>query len=340
MQVLETAQALAASGRVSAFRAGIWKPRTRPGSFEGIGGTALDWLAAARAATGLPIMTEVANAQHVEACLKAGFDAVWIGARTTVNPFYVQEIAEALRGVDVPVWVKNPIHSDVGLWIGALERLDKVGIRHLAAVHRGFYADRPEPFRNDPKWELSFALRTRVPDVPIVCDPSHIAGKRNLVEQVAQTAMDLQLDGLMIEVHPTPEKALSDADQQLTPSALVSLLERLEMRNQLPADPQALTQLADLRGTLDELDSELVQLLQQRMETVASIGDLKAEHAMTVFQLDRFSHIFKARGEEAKNLGVHPGLIEELFQVVHKYSVQKQIEVRKDRTPEADSERS
>jgi chorismate mutase len=207
-------------------------------------------------------------------------------------------------------------------------------------VHRGFYADRPEPFRNDPKWELSFALRTRVPDVPIVCDPSHIAGKRNLVEQVAQTAMDLQLDGLMIEVHPTPEKALSDADQQLTPSALVSLLERLEMRNQLPADPQALTQLADLRGTLDELDSELVQLLQQRMETVASIGDLKAEHAMTVFQLDRFSHIFKARGEEAKNLGVHPGLIEELFQVVHKYSVQKQIEVRKDRTPEADSERS
>lgn len=327
-QVVETALALAASGRVVAFRAGVWKPRSRPGSFEGIGISALPWLVAAREASGLPVMTEVANAQHVEACLKAGLDALWIGARTTVNPFYVQEIAEALRGVNIPVWVKNPIHSDLGLWIGALERLDAVGIGFVAAVHRGFYADRPEPFRNEPKWELSFALRSRVPDVPIVCDPSHIAGKRSLVEQVARTALDLQLDGLMVESHTNPDKALSDAAQQLTPDALNALLEGLDVRRGTPEDAEALRVLSELRSTLDGLDSELVHLLQARMDLVAAIGHLKAKHGMTVFQLDRFRHIFQARGEEAAALGVHPSLIDELFQVVHKYSVQKQIEVR------------
>lgn len=327
-QVVETARQLAESGRVSAFRAGVWKPRTRPGSFEGIGSSALPWLIAAREASGLPVMTEVANAQHVEACLRAGMDAVWIGARTTVNPFFVQEIADALRGVNIPVWVKNPIHSDVGLWIGALERLDAAGVQQVAAVHRGFYADRPEPFRNEPKWELSFALRSRVPEVPIVCDPSHIAGKRALVEQVARTALDLQLDGLMVECHPNPDKALSDAAQQLTPAALTQLLEGLEMQRNLPLDPDALRVLTDLRTSLDGLDSELVHLLQARMDLVAAIGMLKAKHGMTVFQLDRFQHIFEARGTEAAALGVHPALIDELFQVVHKYSVQKQIEVR------------
>ncbi|MFZ9190909.1 MAG: 3-deoxy-7-phosphoheptulonate synthase, partial [Schleiferiaceae bacterium] len=199
-QVLETARALKADGRTQLFRAGVWKPRTRPGAFEGAGYNALEWLQIMRAEVGLPFVVEVGNPQHVERALAAGADAVWIGARTTVNPFYVQEIAEALKGSAVPVLVKNPIHADVGLWLGALERLDKMGLSDLAAVHRGFFATHPEPYRNDPRWELSFELRRLAPDLPIFCDPSHIAGQRDLVESVAQIAMDLALDGLMIEI--------------------------------------------------------------------------------------------------------------------------------------------
>jgi chorismate mutase len=323
MQVLETAQALAASGRVSAFRAGIWKPRTRPGSFEGIGGTALDWLVAARAATGLPIMTEVANAQHVEACLKAGLDAVWIGARTTVNPFYVQEIAEALRGVDLPVWVKNPIHSDVGLWIGALERLDKVGIRHLAAVHRGFYADRPEPFRNDPKWELSFALRTRGPDVPIVCDPSHIAGTREKLGLVAQQALDLGLSGLMVEVHPDPEHARSDAEQQLTPGQFTELMDGLIFRQAKPT-PDMQDCLEEWRDLIDQLDEEIAQKLGSRMDIAERIGDHKRTNQVAILQPERWERIMQRQLRLAGHLGLSPAFVQELMDAIHRESIRRQ----------------
>ena len=330
-QTVETAQKLAALGSVDAFRAGVWKPRTRPGSFEGVGANALPWLIAAREASGLPIVTEVANAQHVEACLKAGVDAVWIGARTTVNPFYVQEIADALRGVSLPVLVKNPIHPDVGLWIGALERIEKAGISQLSAVHRGFFAYRSEPFRNEPKWELAFELRNRAPHVPIVCDPSHIAGQRDLVQQVAQFAMDMQFDGLMVEVHPSPERAKSDADQQMTPSALGKMLSSLRLGSQEPhVSAEENEFLINGRTLLDVLDSEIVEILKKRMAVVDALGEWKAQKNISVFQLDRFNHIFKERGAQAAALDLNPALITELFQVVHKYSVDRQIKAVND----------
>ena len=322
-QVMQTAKALKAGGQTQLFRAGVWKPRTRPGQFEGIGYDALGWLQQMRAEVGLPFVIEVANAAHVEKALAVKADAVWIGARTTVNPFYVQEIAEALRGSHVPVLVKNPIHADLGLWLGALERLEKVGSTELAAVHRGFFSSHAAPYRNEPKWELSFELRRQAPNIPIICDPSHIAGNRALVEQVAQVAMDIQIDGLMIEVHPTPDEALSDAAQQITPERLRVLLQILAAN--APRN-SALQEVIDAeRLKLDEVDRAMVDLLRQRMDIVEALGHLKVQHGVGIFQMDRWFDLLQQRGEQAETLHLNRAFVEELFQTVHKYSVEQQL---------------
>ena len=306
-QVLETARALKADGRTLLFRAGVWKPRTRPGTFEGAGYNALEWLQIMRAEVGLPFVVEVGNPQHVERALAAKADAVWLGARTTVSPFYVQEIAEALKGANIPVLVKNPIHADLGLWIGALERLDKLGSSDLAAVHRGFFTANPEPYRNDPRWELTFELRRHAPDLPIFCDPSHIAGQRDLVESVAQIAMDLALDGLMIEIHPSPDDALSDAAQQITPARLSALS-------------------ADREG-LDFIDAQLVELLQNRQQIVERLAQRKLEIGASVFQMDRWINMLEQREAQAKDIGIDPKYVRAFFELVHRYSVQHQAAI-------------
>lgn len=326
-QVLETARALKADGRTLLFRAGVWKPRTRPGAFEGAGYNALDWLQIMRDEVGLPFVVEVGNPQHVARALSAKADAVWLGARTTVNPFYVQEIAEALKGTDIPVLVKNPIHADVGLWMGALERLEKVGLRDLAAVHRGFFASNPEPYRNDPRWELTFALRKLAPDLPIFCDPSHIAGQRDLVESVAQIAMDLDLDGLMIEIHPNPDEALSDAAQQLTPARLTALLDRLAKYVQ-ESDPNLVAQsLRADREALDAIDARFVELIRDRQAIVARLAQRKLELGASVFQMDRWSDMLDQRATQAGPLGLDAKYIRDLFELVHRYSVQHQTTI-------------
>jgi len=329
-QVLETARALKADGRTQLFRAGVWKPRTRPGAFEGAGYNALEWLQIMRAEVGLPFVVEVGNPLHAERALAAGADAVWLGARTTVNPFYVQEIAEALKGSAVPVLVKNPIHADLGLWVGAIERLENMGLSDLAAVHRGFFATHPEPYRNDPRWELTFELRRLAPELPIFCDPSHIAGQRDLVESVAQIAMDLALDGLMIEIHPQPDEALSDAAQQLTPARFGALLDRLA-RYMESADPVALAQsLSADREALDQIDAQFVDLIQQRQAIVERLAHRKLEQGASVFQMDRWVDMLEQREAQAANQGLDPNYVKAFFELVHRYSVQHQAAVYQD----------
>jgi chorismate mutase len=326
-QLLQTAKAIVASGRASALRAGVWKPRTRPGSFEGIGSPALKWLEKAKAETGLAVLTEVGNPNHVEQALKHNIDMLWIGARTTVNPFYVQEIAEALRGVHIPILIKNPLHPDIGLWMGAIERFSSVGISRLGAIHRGFYTDPPAPFRNEPRWELSFELRTRMPELPILCDPSHIAGRADLVGQVAQTALDINLDGLMIETHNNPSAALSDAAQQLTPDALDRLMDNLIIRSE-EVDEEAIRQkLEALRTVIDGIDHDILLQLEKRFAQVDAIGKIKLEDDITVFQMARWFDMIADRTQFGKQLKLDSDLLHELFSVIHKYSVKRQTDI-------------
>lgn len=328
-QMMQTAREISETGLVSALRGGAWKPRTKPGSFEGIGIPALKWLKEAGRETSLPIITEVANTQHVEAALKEGIDMLWIGARTTVNPFYVQEIAEALKGVDIPVFVKNPIHPEPGLWIGALERLHAMGLTKLAAIHRGFFAYNSHPFRNEPKWEISFELKRLAPEIPVICDPSHIAGKRSLIQEICQSALDLDINGFMIETHCNPDKALSDAAQQVTPSQLKDIIENLKTRSELPDDERYLFQLEELRARIDELDEELLDTLRRRISIVEEIGNVKEEHQITVFQMKRWFKILENRMAYARKNHLDPQIIHELFQVIHKYSIDVQIKAQK-----------
>ena len=249
-QLLSTARAIQSNSDL--FRAGVWKPRTRPNSFEGIGEQALEWLQVVKQETDLRVATEVANAQHVEKCLQADIDVLWLGARTTVNPFYVQEIAEALKGVDIPVLVKNPLHPELSLWIGALERLNKAGINQLAAIHRGFFTLEQSAFRNEPKWEIPIRLKKKYPELPIICDPSHISGNTAMIQEVAQTALDLNMDGLMVETHVSPQIALSDAEQQITPKQLANLISSLVLRETSAEDKNFNEQLKKLRESIDE----------------------------------------------------------------------------------------
>ncbi len=324
-QMMETARGIADTGMAVALRGGVWKPRTKPGSFEGIGVPALRWLKQAGNEVGLPVITEVANAYHVEEALKAEVDMLWIGARTTVNPFYVQEIADALEGVDIPVWVKNPIHPEVGLWLGALERLHSSGIQKLGAIHRGFYSYQSNPFRNEPKWEVSFELRRLAPQVPIICDPSHIAGKRELIKEVCQSGLDLGMDGFMIETHCNPDKALSDARQQITPAHLKELIQSLETRSELIDDQRFIARLEELRGRIDKLDHALLDILRERVSIVESISEVKAEHQVKIFQMKRWFKILENRENYGEHLLLDPEFVHELFQLIHKYSIDVQI---------------
>lgn len=330
-QVLEIATQLAKNPKVAAFRAGVWKPRTRPGSFEGIGEVALNWLNKAKAETGLPIAVEVANAHHVEAALRAGVDIMWIGARTTVNPFFVQEIAEALAGTQQKVLVKNPIHPELGLWLGALERLDKAGLENLAAVHRGFFSTQSSPFRNEPKWELSFELRAEAPHVPILADPSHIAGNRNLIQEVSQTALDLNLDGLMIETHNDPDKALSDAAQQITPQTLFEILNNIELKKEEIHNDQASKLISDIREKIDHLDRAILDKIATRNDLVREIAKVKFNEKITIFQLNRWFQILEDRTQWGAQQNIEQEFIQELFQVIHKHSVGLQTAMNKEK---------
>jgi len=324
-QLLTIAKAV--EGTADVFRAGVWKPRTKPNSFEGIGKDALSWLKTIQQETSLKVVTEVATAKHVELCLESGVDMLWIGARTTVNPFYVQEIAEALRGVDIPVFVKNPIHPELGLWLGAFERLHKVGVKQLAAIHRGFYSYEKVAFRNDPKWEIPIKLREEIRDLPIICDPSHIAGKAALVEDIAQTAMDINLDGLMIETHHNPSAALSDAEQQVTPKELNSIMNNLVLRDTKLRDEEFKGRLLNFRNQIDNFDAKIIELLDNRKQVVEHIANFKNENKLTIFQIDRWFEILNTRKENANLLGVDEQMVEEIFALIHKYSILTQTKI-------------
>ncbi len=326
-QMITTAKQLAATGKVQALRAGIWKPRTRPGQFEGAGSDGLKWLVMAKEETGLPITTEVATTAHVEACLKAGVDILWIGARTTVNPFSVQEIADALKGVDVPVMVKNPVNPDLELWIGALERLNRAGINKLAAIHRGFSSFEKGPFRNAPMWDLAIELKTRVPGLEMFCDPSHIAGNRELIAMVSQKALDLDMNGLMIESHLNPDAAWSDAKQQVTPSALAKIVEGLVVRTVTSDNKTFKDTLSLLREQIDQLDDEIMQKLAKRMKVSEKIGQYKKENNVTILQVNRWEEIVQSRAALGKAMGLDEGFTRDLLRLVHHESIQVQTKV-------------
>jgi chorismate mutase len=324
-QLLTTAQGL--KDKATIFRAGVWKPRTRPNSFEGVGEKALEWLKVVKQETALKVATEVANAQHVEACLKAGIDVLWLGARTTVNPFYVQEIAESLRGVDINVMVKNPLHPELSLWVGAIERLNQVGVSQLSAIHRGFFTLEKSAFRNEPKWEIPIKLKRLIPDLPIVCDPSHISGAPQMLGEVSQTAMDLNMDGLMIETHHNPSVALSDSQQQITPVELTLLLDNLILRTSTNTNTEFRTLLNKLRLEIDSIDKKLVDIVGQRTEIVREIGRYKKENAVTILQIERWFEILKTRKDWGEDSNLDPQMIGELFELIHKHSVLTQTHI-------------
>jgi len=329
-QVMQVAHALA--GRdVGFMRAGIWKPRTRPGSFEGVGVKGLAWLDRARRETGLKIGTEVAESSHVEACLECGLDILWIGARTTTNPFSVQAIADALRGVDIPVLVKNPMNEDIGLWIGALERLANAGITKLGAIHRGVGSSLEMRYRNAPAWKLPIELMRRMPDLPILCDPSHICGQADLIAIVAQEAMDLLFDGLMVEVHPDPPHALSDAAQQLKPDQFFKMIDALKHPLELGGNSDFASRMNVLREKIDQIDSHLLEILGNRMEIVREMGKLKADQNISTLQPHRWKEILEDRVKKGASLGFLPDFVIDLMQTIHEEAIRRQ---EADRLPE------
>ncbi len=323
-QILETATYLAETGRVAVFRAGIWKPRTRPGSFEGVGKKGLSWMIRAREETGLKMITEVASAEHVDLVLEAGIDMVWIGARTTANPFVVEELAVRLSRESIPVFVKNPLHPDPSLWIGALERINRAGVKKLAAIHRGFYPFEQSDLRNIPKWELPIDLMIKCPGLPVICDPSHIAGKADIVPGIAQKAMDLHMNGLMVEVHPDPATALSDAKQQLSYPVFDEFLEHLSVRAESTVDGEFQDLLTQYRDQIDSVDAQILELLAQRMEGVDKIGGYKRDHQVAILQLERWAEVLKTRGSMAEELGLHDGFIRKLLDLIHQESIRIQ----------------
>jgi chorismate mutase len=310
--------------RADYLRAGVWKPRTRPGSFEGIGEPALAWLRETGREYGMRTATEVASPDHVEAALAQGIDLLWIGARTTVSPFAVQELAAALRGTRVPVLVKNPTSPDLGLWIGALERLHAVGLDALGVIHRGFMTGGLSRYRNPPMWEIAIEFRRRFPHVPMLTDPSHISGRRDLVPEVAQAALNLGLDGLMIEAHPDPDRAWSDATQQVTPERYGEIVSRLVVRH--PTSPRAdfAIEIETLRHQIDHLDRELLELLSQRMRVVDDIAAAKQAHNVATLQVTRWQELLADRLQRATELGLEPAYARALFEMIHTESVRRQ----------------
>ena len=326
-QILATAHALAQIPQVTMLRGGIWKPRTRPDAFEGRGEQGLVWLREAKQETGLPVITEVATPEHVELALKYDVDALWIGARTVVNPFSVQQLADALRGVDIPVFIKNPVSPDLNLWVGAFERFQKAGLTQLAAIHRGFSHYKESPYRNAPMWEIPIELTQRL-NMPIITDVSHICGNRELLQATAQKALDLATDGLMIECHIHPDEALTDAKQQITPEALKQLLANLTFRSKQSGNVER--DLAGLRGEIDDIDSELLQLLARRMEVSAQIGEYKKHNNVTVVQMDRWKKILADHVSTGADLGLSSELITEVFEAIHQASIERQSRIMED----------
>jgi len=321
-QVIAAARQLAALG-IKVFRAGIWKPRTRPNAFEGVGSEGLAWLRRAKEETGMKTAIEVANVKHVYEALKNGIDVLWIGARTTANPFAVQEIADSLRGVDVTVLVKNPVNPDVELWIGALERVNTAGITHIGAIHRGFSSYGKSPYRNDPHWQIPIELRRRVPGLTIINDPSHIGGKRELIMDLCQTAIDLDFDGLMVESHCDPEHALSDAAQQVTPRHLEYIVKNMVLRQQNVDTPKSVT-LEELRMQIDKLDDEVLQIMEQRMSISEKIGIFKKEHNVTILQSNRWNELLKKRINVGLSKGLSEGFVQKIYSAIHEESIQHQ----------------
>ena len=309
------------------LRGGIWKPRTRPNAFEGIGGKGLAWLKKAGEAVNKPVGTEVATPMHVELCLSHGIDVLWIGARTSANPFAVQAIADALKGVDIPVLVKNPVSPDLSLWIGAIERINNAGVTQLAAIHRGFSTLDSGQYRNQTIWSIPVELKRRLPDLPLICDPSHICGNKTLLKAVSQEALDLLFDGLMVEVHNDPEVALSDKQQQLTPLAFKELVDSLNFKTETTQDASFLKHLTLLREDIDSIDNDIINLLAKRMEKVKKIGHYKQKSNVAVFQPDRWNEILKSRMELGRDKNLSSSFIEKLYQLVHEESFNQQEKI-------------
>lgn len=330
-QVIQTAQDLAATGKVDVLRAGIWKPRTKPGMFEGIGVKGLPWLLQAKKLTGLPTAVEVATAKHVEAALQFDVDILWIGARTTVNPFSVQEVADALRGTNVPVLIKNPINPDLELWSGAIERLQKVGVKDVGMIHRGFSNYGNTEYRNAPMWHLPIEMKRRYPEMLLICDPSHICGNRHMLQTISQKSIDLDFGGLMIESHLDPDNAWSDAKQQVTPARLKEMLEALVWREENTDAEEFITALATLREQINHLDDELMTLIGQRMKIADKIGQYKKENNVTILQTNRWNEILDRAVAKGETLGLSKEFIIRYFDAVHLESISHQNKVMYDK---------
>lgn len=328
-QVIDTARALASEG-IRIFRAGVWKPRTKPGGFEGIGAPALEWIAEAGRTTGMLTATEVATGQHLKEATEAGINAVWIGARTTANPFAVQEIADTFASLpeerrrNMTVMVKNPVNADIELWIGAIERIYNAGIRRLGAIHRGFSAYGPHLYRNPPEWSIPIELRRRLPGLTLICDPSHIGGSRELVAPLSRRALDMNFDGLIIESHCNPDEALSDSTQQILPTEIPGILDMFLIRK---TDEYSHGELDELREQIDDIDDRLLEILSRRMSVARQIGELKKEIGMRVVQQDRYSELIRKRMEDSSKLGIDPGFMKRILAMIHEESVRQQLDI-------------
>lgn len=322
-QVLSTAASISKDNRVRVIRAGIWKPRTRPNSFEGLGEQALPWLVEAGKLCNRRTTTEVANSKHVELALKAGVDILWVGARTTVNPFAVQEIADALRGTKVPVMIKNPVNPDLSLWLGAFERFEKIGLDDLTAIHRGFSVYSHPKYRNIPRWEIPIAFKEERPETPIIVDPSHITGRRDLLAEVSQKSLDLDFEGLMIETHPDPENALSDKEQQLTPVALLELISNLILRSK-DFTPDVASQIAEMRQRIHTVDDQLFELLSERMRMSEQVGQLKRENNITILQQSHWTKVINQRLDQSDDFGLTKKFVRQLMDAIHQESIRHQ----------------
>lgn len=321
-QVLSTAHQLKSHG-INIFRAGVWKPRTKPGCFEGHGVKALPWLQAVKAETGMKVATEVATPEHVEAALKAGIDIFWIGARTSTNPFAVQAIADALKGIDIPVLIKNPINPDLELWIGAIERINRAGIQRLGAIHRGFSSYDHKIYRYQPMWQIPIELRRRIPEIPVLCDPSHMGGKREFIAPLCQQAMDLGMDGLIVESHCKPDEAWSDASQQVTPDTLADIIQSLVIRH----ETESTENIAILRRQIDDIDNQIIDIIAKRMRVCREIGQYKKDHDMTIVHAQRYSEIIEKREQQGDMLGVDKDFISNIFGLLHQESVRQQMNI-------------
>ena len=333
-QTLETARRLFRTGKVDIIRAGIWKPRTRPGTFEGVGTTGLPWMKEVKELTGLPVTVEVAKAKHVELCLEFGIDILWIGARTSVNPFAVQEIADALKGVDIPVLVKNPINPDLALWMGCIERFKRVGVQEIGAIHRGFSNLGEKHYRNRPQWQIAIEFKNQMPDIPLICDPSHICGRRDILQEVAQKAMDLDYDGLMLESHIDPDNAWSDAKQQVTPEVLGQMITDLVLREDREDDVPVQSKLDYLRQEISHIDEEVLNLLANRMKVAREIGLYKKENNITILQQKRWNTIMEKGKTYAAKHGLGEDFIVKYLESIHDESINQQEQVMNKREGE------